>query len=89
MYQKEERICRINIQTGNKLLEQVEHYKYLDSIINQDGRCIIEIRSRIARAKSLFMENKKLPCFNNISIKMKKRFMKVYVWSMAFYGCII
>jgi hypothetical protein len=30
--QKEERIRRINIQIGNKLLEQVEHYKYLGSV---------------------------------------------------------
>jgi hypothetical protein len=37
MCQKEKRIHRINIQTGNKLLEQVEHYKYLGSIISQDG----------------------------------------------------
>jgi hypothetical protein len=35
MCQKEERIRRINMQTGNKLIEQVEHYKYLGSIFNQ------------------------------------------------------
>jgi hypothetical protein len=47
MCQKKERIRRINIETGNKLIEQVEYYKYLGSIINQDERCIIEIISRI------------------------------------------
>jgi hypothetical protein len=49
MWQKEVRIRRINIQTENKLLEQIEHYKYLGSIINQGGSCIIEIRSRITQ----------------------------------------
>jgi hypothetical protein len=49
MCQKEKRIHIINIQTGNKLLEQVVHYKYLGNIVNQDGRYIIEIRSRLHR----------------------------------------
>jgi len=31
---KAHRIRRINIQTGNKLLEQVKYFKYLGSLIN-------------------------------------------------------
>jgi hypothetical protein len=85
--QKEEQIRRINIQTGNKPLEKVEHYKYLGSIINQDRRCIIKIRSRIAQAKSAFMKKKKFHCSNNMSIKRRKLFIKVYVWIVALYGC--
>jgi len=42
MCQKSDRIRRINIQTGNQLLEQVEHFKYLGSLTNQDGRCVME-----------------------------------------------
>jgi hypothetical protein len=85
--QKEERIRRINIQTDNKLLEQVKHYKYLGNIINQDGRCIIEKGSRIVQIKSVLMKKKKLLCSNNMNIKMRKRFIKVYVRSVALYGC--
>lgn len=87
MCQKSDRICRINIQTGNQLLEPVEHFKYLGSLINQDGRCVMEIRSRIAQAKSAFMNKKNLLCSNSMSIRVRKRFIKVYVWSVALYGC--
>jgi hypothetical protein len=87
MCQKSDRIRRINIQTGNQLHEQVEHFKYLGSLINQDGRCVMEIRSRIAQAKSVFMNKKNLLCSNNMSIRVRKRFIKVYVWSVALYGC--
>lgn len=48
---KLDRIRRINIHVGNRLLEQVDHFKYLGSSINQDGRCFMQIRSRIAQAK--------------------------------------
>ncbi|KAL4092401.1 hypothetical protein QTP88_026904 [Uroleucon formosanum] len=57
------------------------------SLINQDGRCVMEIRSRIAQAKSAFMKKKNLLCSNSTSIRVRKRFIKVYVWSVAQYGC--
>ena len=85
--QKSDRIRRINIQIGNQLLEQVEQFKYLGSLINQDGRCVMEIRSRIAQAKAAFTKKKNLLCSNSMSIRVRKRFIKVYVWSVALYGC--
>lgn len=40
------------------MLQQVEYYKYLGNSINQGSKCIIEIKSRIAQAKSAFMNKK-------------------------------
>jgi hypothetical protein len=40
-----------------KQLENVESFKYLGSMLTNDGRCACEIKSRIAMAKAAF--NKK------------------------------
>jgi len=42
----------IKIILDQKQLENVESFKYLGSILTNDGRCICEIKSRIAMAKA-------------------------------------
>jgi hypothetical protein len=37
-----------------KQLEKVESFKYLGSMLTNDGRCTCEIKSRIAVAKTAF-----------------------------------
>jgi hypothetical protein len=44
-----------------KQLENVESFKYLGSILTNDGRCTCEIKCRIAMAKAAF--NKKRALF--------------------------
>jgi hypothetical protein len=44
-----------------KQLENVESFKYVSSMITNDGRCTCEIKSRIAMAKAAF--NKKRALF--------------------------
>jgi hypothetical protein len=58
------KLMRISIQPfplkpmlGHKQLENVVSFKYLGSMLTNDGRCICEIKSRIAMAKATF--NKK------------------------------
>ena len=46
-----------------KQLENVESFKYLGSILTNDGRCTCEIKGRIAMAKAAF--NKKGTLFTN------------------------
>ena len=47
-------------------VEQVEQFKYLGSVITEDGRCNKEIKCRIAVqvAKRAFTKNKKILCSN-------------------------
>jgi hypothetical protein len=40
-----------NIRIGQKQLEDVESFKYLGSILTNNGRCTCEIKCRIAMAK--------------------------------------
>jgi hypothetical protein len=61
--QKEMRISRpspVTITIDQKQLENVECFKYLVSILTNDGRCTCEIKSRIAMAKAVFNKKKTL-----------------------------
>ena len=68
-------------------LEQVERFKYLGSCITRDGRCEEEIRARINMAKNAFQKIKSLVTNRAISMGLRKRFLKTYVWSTLLYGC--
>jgi hypothetical protein len=52
------RISRKPFPVKNKIdqkqLENVEYFKYLGSIVTNDGRCTCEIKCRIAMAKAAF-----------------------------------
>jgi len=47
----------------------------------------MEIKSRIGQAKTAFMNKRNLLCSKNMSINLRKRLIKVYVWSVALYEC--
>jgi len=68
-----------------KQLENVESYKYLSSVLTNDGRCTCEIKSRIAMAKTAF--NKKKTLFTStLGLKLRKKLVNCYIWSIALYG---
>jgi len=63
----------------------VECFKYLGSILTNDGRCTCEIKSRNAMAKAAFIKKKTLfTC--KLDLNLKKKLVKCYFWSMALYG---
>ena len=74
---------RVNIAVGEDSMEQIGKYEYLGSIVTQDGRCVEEIRTRISRAKK---QIKAMVTNRTISINMRKRYIKAYVWSTLTYG---
>jgi hypothetical protein len=68
-----------------KQLKNVESFKYLGSILTNDGRCTCEIKCRIAMAKATF--NKKRNLFTStLELELRKKLVKCYVWSTALYG---
>ena len=48
----------VKIMIDQKQLENVESFKYLGSILTNDGRCTCEIKCGIAMAKAAFSEKK-------------------------------
>jgi hypothetical protein len=60
----------------------VESFKYLGSILTNDGKCTCEIKCGIAMAKDEL--NKKKTLFTiTLDLEMRKKLVKYYVWSIA------
>jgi len=82
---KKTKVMRISKQTfpvkimiEEKQIENVECFKYLGSILTNDGRCPCEIKSRIAMAKAAF--NKKRALFIRMfDLKLRKKLVKCYI----------
>ena len=75
----------VKIMIDQKQLENVQSFKYLGSMLTNDGRCRCEIKSRIAMAKAAF--HKKRALFTStLDLKLRKKLVKCYIWSIALYG---
>jgi hypothetical protein len=68
-----------------KQLENVESFKYLGSILTNDGRCTCEIKCRIAMAKAAF-HKKRVLFTSTLDLELRKKLVKCYTWSIALYG---
>ena len=77
--------CRILIQ--NELLEQVDTFPYLGSLITEDGECTTEFHTRLNRGQALGASLQKIWKSHSIPISMKIRLMKPLVWPVVIYGC--
>ena len=80
-----ERQARVNIVIDGQQLEQVSSFKYLGSWITEDGKCEVEVRTRIARAKKAFSKKREL-LRKSLSHQIKKKMIKTLVWSIALYA---
>jgi len=75
----------VKIMIDQTQLENVESFKYLGSILTNDGKCTCEIKCRIAMAKAAF--NKKRALFTStLGLELRKKLVKCYIWSIALYG---
>jgi len=75
----------VKIIIDQKQLDNVEPFKYLGSMLTNDGRCTCEIKCRNAMVKAAF--NKKRALFTNtLDLELRKKLVKCYIWSIALYG---
>jgi hypothetical protein len=75
----------VKLTADQKKLENLESFKYLGSVLTNDGRCTYVIKTRIAMAKVTF--NKKRTLFiRKMDFKLTKKLEKCYIWSIALYG---
>jgi hypothetical protein len=75
----------IKIMIYQKQLENVEYFNYFGSMITNNARCTREIKSRIAMTKAAF-NNKKILFTSKLDLKLRKKLVKCYIWSIALYG---
>ena len=75
-----------NITIEGKIIERVHRFSYLGSISTQDGRCVEETRTRIIIAEESINKVSILVTNTSITVGLRKRFIKAYVWSTFLYG---
>ena len=68
----------VKIMIDQKQLENVESFKYLGSILTNDGRCTCEIKCRIAMAKAAF-DRKKALFTSMLDLELRKKLVKCYI----------
>src|SRR6476619_5767630 len=77
---------RVNLTEKGQSVEQVSKFRYLGSIILEDGRCLDDVKTRIGMAKDAFNKRKEL-LTRSIRVDLRKRLVKTLVWSVVLYGC--
>ena len=71
--------------TDPKQLKNVESFKWLGSMLTNEGTYVFEINTRIAMEKAAF--NKKGAVFTSIlDLQLGKKLVKCYIWSINLYG---
>jgi len=68
----------VTIMIDQKQLENVECFKYLGSLLTNDGRCTREIKSRIAMAKAAFSK-KKILFTSKLDLNLRKKLIRCYI----------
>ena len=60
-------------------------FQFLVSMLTNYGKRICEIKSRIAMAKAAF-NKKRVPFTSILDLKLRKKLVKCYIWSIALCG---
>ena len=76
-----------NIVMNGTVLKQVNKFNYLGSLITSDGRCINEIKRRMAQAKASFQNMKSILTNKRLSLGVRKRVLPCYIEPILLYGC--
>jgi len=71
-------ILSLDLIIGYSQLGNVEPFKYLGSILTNDGRCTFEIKSRTSMAKVAFNKNRALFA-STLDLELRKKLLKWYI----------
>ena len=77
---------KVSIVLDGISVEQVIKFKYLGSILSEDGRCFEDVKVRVGMAKEAFRKRRKL-ITKSFNKDLKKRMIKTLVWPVATYAC--
>ena len=83
---KKQETPKCNIRLKDSVLQHVEKFKYLGSLITSDGRSINEIKIRIVQAKKALQDFSTISRNKHILIKMRKTVLECYIVPILTYG---
>ena len=79
-------LFNFSISVERKPIQQVDRMVYLGYMATEDGKCDKEIKRRIGIARTAFETMAKILTSRNISIELRSRIAKCYIWSTLLYG---
>ena len=78
---------RVVVNIGGQTVKQASSFRYLRSLVSEDGKCDAEIRSRIAMGKARFGQMRRILTSISLNNEVRLRLLKSYIWSGMLYGC--
>ena len=75
----------MQIKVNNRELKEVDHFKYLGSVLTRHGYCTREIKMKIAIAKEA-IDRKISFLIRRLNIELRKKLVTCYVWNIPPYG---
>ena len=78
-------VPNISISVEGKPLQQVDRKVYLGYMATEVRKCDKEIKRRIGIARTEFESMAKIVTSRNISIELRSRIAKCYIWSTLLY----
>ena len=75
-----------NLRINGEKVQRVQNYRYLGTIVNDKNDCSQEIKARIGQARSTFNQMRNVLCNRDLSLTLRIRLLKCYVFSVLFYG---
>ena len=79
-------VTNSSISVEGKPIQQVDRMVYLGYMATEDGECNKEIKRRIGIVRSAFESLVKILTSRNISIELRLRIAKCYIWSTLLYA---
>ena len=76
----------VSILVNGQAIERVSRFKYLGSVVSEDGRSLEAVKERIVLAKDVFSKTREL-LTKRMSRSLKKKMIKTLIWPVALYGC--
>ena len=86
VFSKKKQPPKIKVRLNGEMLKQVNQFKYLGSTMKSDAKSTVDIRCRIAAAKSAFTEMKTILTHLKVPFELRYRIFKCYITPILLYG---
>ena len=77
---------KAQLKINNQIIEQVKKFKYLGTTLNSTWDCDVEVKTRVAIARTAFAKFNNYLLRREVSLNLRIRVLKCYIWPILMYG---
>ena len=86
VFSKKKQPPKTEVSLNGEILKQVNQFKYFGSIMTSDAKSTVDIKCRIAAAKSTFTEMKAILTNLKMPFQLRYRILTCYITPILLYG---